>query len=148
MIIVPANRRNQDMFPRFFNDIFENDFAPVFGQIEKNFNTPKVNILETENGYQIELAQAGMAKEDLKVSVENNNELVISIEKKAQDNKADQKKTYLRREFTTASFRKVFILPDDVDVEKISAKMENGVLTLDLVKKEKVVPTPRQINIC
>ena len=151
MIIVPATRRHQDMFPRFFNDLFENDFAPVFADEFKQFNAPKVNIIETENGYQIELAQAGMTKEGLKVSVENENELTISIEKKneqnAQDDKQATKKTYLRREFSTESFTKVFILPEDVDVDKISAKMENGVLTLDLVKKEKVVPQPRQINI-
>lgn len=146
MIFVPANRRNQDMFPGFFNDLFVNDFAPVFNQMEKQFNTPKINISETKDGYQIELAQAGMAKEDLKVSVENNNELVISIEKKNNDKQQD-KRTYLRRDFTTTSFRKVFFLPEDVDIEKISAKMENGVLTLDLAKKVKVVPSPRQINI-
>ena len=114
---------------------------------------PAVNIIENEKDYRIELAAPGMSKDDLKVSINEDNELVIAFEKQNgnenKDEKKEQKGTYLRREFSYTSFRQSFTLPDDVDREGIAATMEHGVLTVELPKKDttKETPASRQIEI-
>ena len=113
----------------------------------KQFASPAVNIIENEKDYEIEVAAPGMSKEDFKVRLENDNELVISLEKKNEDK--HEKKNYLRREFSYASFKQAFIIPDEVKAEGIGAAMVDGVLRITLPKKEVTVKTPasRQIEI-
>ena len=134
--MLPA-RRNQYWLPSIFNDIFDDDFMGYTPA--KQFASPAVNIIENEKDYQIEVAAPGMSKEDFKVRLENDNELVISLEKK----------NYLRREFSYASFKQAFIIPDEVEAEGINAAMVDGVLKITLPKKEATVKTPasRQIEI-
>ena len=142
--MLPA-RRNQYWLPSIFNDIFDDDFMGYTPA--KQFASPAVNIIENEKDYQIEVAAPGMSKEDFKVRLENDNELVISLEKKNEDK--HEKKNYLRREFSYASFKQAFIIPDEVEAEGIGAAMVDGVLRITLPKKEVTVKTPasRQIEI-
>lgn len=142
--MLPA-RRNQYWLPSIFNDIFDDDFMGYTPA--KQFASPAVNIIENEKDYQIEVAAPGMSKEDFKVRLENDNELVISLEKKNEDK--HEKKNYLRREFSYASFKQAFIIPDEVEAEHIGAAMVDGVLKITLPKKEVTVKTPasRQIEI-
>ena len=142
--MLPA-RRNQYWLPSIFNDIFDDDFMGYTPA--KQFASPAVNIIENEKDYQIEVAAPGMSKEDFKVRLENDNELVISLEKKNEDK--HEKKNYLRREFSYASFKQSFIIPDEVEAEGIGAAMVDGVLKITLPKKEATVKTPasRQIEI-
>jgi len=142
--MLPA-RRNQYWLPSIFNDIFDDDFMGYTPA--KQFASPAVNIIENEKDYQIEVAAPGMSKEDFKVRLENDNELVISLEKKNEDK--HEKKNYLRREFSYASFKQAFIIPDEVEADHIGAAMVDGVLKITLPKKEVVVKTPasRQIEI-
>ncbi len=142
--MLPA-RRNQYWLPSIFNDIFDDDFMGYTPA--KQFASPAVNIIDNEKDYQIEVAAPGMSKEDFKVRLENDNELVIALEKKNEDK--HEKKNYLRREFSYASFKQAFIIPDEVDAEKIGAAMVDGVLKITLPKKEVTVKTPatRQIEI-
>ena len=142
--MLPA-RRNQYWLPSIFNDIFDDDFMNYTPA--KQFASPAVNIIENEKDYQIEVAAPGMSKEDFKVRLENDNELVISLEKKNEDK--HEKKNYLRREFSYASFKQSFIIPDEVEAEGIGAAMVDGVLKITLPKKEVTVKTPasRQIEI-
>ena len=142
--MLPA-RRNQYWLPSLFNDIFDDDFMNYTPA--KQFASPAVNIIENEKDYQIEVAAPGMSKEDFKVRLENDNELVISLEKKNEDK--HEKKNYLRREFSYASFKQAFIIPDEVEAEGINAAMVDGVLKITLPKKEVSVKTPasRQIEI-
>ena len=142
--MLPA-RRNQYWLPSLFNDIFDDDFMGYTPA--KQFASPAVNIIENEKDYQIEVAAPGMSKEDFKVRLENDNELVISLEKKNEDK--HEKKNYLRREFSYASFKQSFIIPDEVEAEGIGAAMVDGVLKITLPKKEVTVKTPasRQIEI-
>ena len=141
-----AARRNQDWLPSILNGFFDDDFMGFTPA--KQFASPAVNVLEDDKEYQIELAAPGMTKDDFKVRLENNDELVISLEKK-EEHKEGKKKNYLRREFSYASYRQSFIVPEEVDVQKIGAKMEDGVLKISLPKKEEVVkfPASRQIEI-
>ncbi|MBQ3723791.1 MAG: Hsp20/alpha crystallin family protein [Bacteroidales bacterium] len=141
-----AHRRNQDWLPSVFNEFFDDDLWRVTPA--KQFASPAVNILENEKDYEVEIAAPGMTKDDFKVRVENDNELVISLEKK-EEHKEGKKKNYLRREFSYASYHQTFIIPEEVEVGKIAAAMNDGVLTITLPKKEEVTRTPvsRQIEI-
>ncbi len=124
-------RRNQNWLPSVFNDLFDNN-----DWIERThaITSPAVNVIERENEYSVEIAAPGMTKDDFNVHLDEEGNLVISLEKK-MNNEEKENGHYLRREFSYSQFRQVMILPDDVDRDKISAHVENGVLTVDLLKK-------------
>lgn len=146
--------RNQNWLPSLFNDFFGDEWMSMQ---HKHASVPAINIIENEKDFRVELAVPGTTKEDFKVNVNADNELVISLEKRSEkeekegdkDKKEGHRGTYLRREFSYTSFQQSFSLPDDVDRQKISAKVENGVLTIDLPKKEvtPAAPVSHQIEI-
>ena len=133
MIMMPV-RRTQNWLPSIFNDFFDNDWM-----VKANATAPAINVFETEKEYKVELAAPGMTKEDFNVHIDEENNLVISMEKKTEnkeESNKDEKKEgrYLRREFSYSKFQQTMILPDDVDKEKISAQVENGVLNINQPK--------------
>ena len=133
MIMMPV-RRTQNWLPSIFNDFFDNDWM-----VKANATAPAINVFETEKEYKVELAAPGMTKEDFNVHIDEENNLVISMEKKTEnkeESNKDEKKEgrYLRREFSYSKLQQTMILPDDVDKEKISAQVENGVLNINLPK--------------
>ena len=143
-------RRNQAWIPSIFGDLFE-DFAVAPA---RQFASPAVNIKENDAAFEIEIAAPGMTREDFSVRVDNDEELVIALERKAEEEKAEdkegkRKENYLRREFSYASYRQAFTLPDSIDREAISANMNNGVLGIVLPKKtpEQQLPASRSIEI-
>lgn len=140
-----SSRNSQNWFPSIFNEIFDNDFLNLTPA--KQFASPAVNVIENEKDYQIELAAPGMAKGDFSIRLENENELSIKLEKKSEQK--DEKKNYLRREFSYSSYQRSFIVPEEVDAGKITATMNDGVLSITLPKKEVTAKTPatRQIEI-
>ena len=121
--------RNQNWLPSLFNDFFGDEWM---GMQHKHASVPAINIIENEKDFRVELAVPGTTKEDFKVNVNADNELVISLEKRSEkeekegdkDKKEGHRGTYLRREFSYTSFQQSFSLPDDVDRQKISAKVE------------------------
>ena len=127
MIMMPV-RRTQNWLPSIFNDFFDNDWM-----VKANATAPAINVFETEKEYKVELAAPGMTKEDFNVHIDEENNLVISMEKKTENKEEKKEGRYLRREFSYSKFQ-TMILPDDVDKEKISAQVENGVLNIDLPK--------------
>ena len=128
MIMMPV-RRTQNWLPSIFNDFFDNDWM-----VKANATAPAINVFETEKEYKVELAAPGMTKEDFNVHIDEENNLVISMEKKTENKEEKKEGRYLRREFSYSKFQQTMILPDDVDKEKISAQEENGVLNIDLPK--------------
>lgn len=125
-------RRNQNWLPDIFNDFFDNNW------VEKTSNSlPAVNVIEKANEYKVELAAPGLTKEDFDVHIDEDNNLVINVEKKHEENEKTKDGRYLRREFSYSKFQRTLILPDDVDKEKISAKVENGLLNVELPKVRK-----------
>ena len=144
--MVPARRNNQNWLPSIFNEFFDNEWLE-----KRNTTAPAVNIIENEDEFRIEVAAPGMTKEDFHVDVNPDNELVISMEKKNEEKEEDPKKkgTYLRREFSYSRFQQSLLLPDNVETEKISAKVEHGVMTIDIPKKkvEEKAPASRRIEI-
>lgn len=122
---------NQNWLPSFFNDFFDNDWMT-----KANATAPAINVIESESDYKVEVAAPGMTKDDFRIHLSEDNELVISMEKKSETNDEDKKnKKYLRREFSYSKFEQSLVLPDDVEKEKISANVTDGVLTIDLPKR-------------
>ncbi|MBR4525328.1 MAG: Hsp20/alpha crystallin family protein [Bacteroidales bacterium] len=138
-------RRNQAWIPSVFGDLFD-DFAVMPA---KQFASPAVNIKETDKAFEIEIAAPGMTKEDFTIRVDNDEELVIALEKKHENKEEHKGENYLRREFSYASYHQAFTLPDNIDVENIKAAMNNGILGIELPKKtpDKQIPASRQIAI-
>ena len=138
-------RRNQDWLPTLFNGWFDNDEWMT----RANATAPAINVFETEKAYEVELAAPGMKKENFNVHIDEENNLVISMEKKDENEENKKNGRYLRREFSYTKFQQTMILPDDVDREKIVAHVENGVLHIDLPKftKEEKEKAKRVIDI-
>jgi HSP20 family protein len=120
----------------FFNDFFDTDMMP-----RMNATAPAVNVKESDKGYVMEIAAPGLKKEYCRVSLDKDGNLNLKIEdkfeRKEEDKAEDKKEHYLRREFNYSNYEQTYVLPEDVDKEKISAKVENGILTVDLPKMSK-----------
>ena len=119
---------NQNWLPSIFNDFFDNNWME-----KANATAPAINVVESDKDYNVEVAVPGMTKEDFNIHLGDENELVISMEKKVENEDKDNKK-YLRREFSYTKFQQSLYLPDNVDKEKITANVANGVLTIELPK--------------
>ena len=133
--------RNSAWLPTVFNDFFDNDFMP-----KANATAPAINVKESDKAYIVELAAPGMKKDDFQVHVNEEGNLVIKMESKHEDEEKNTR--YLRREFSYSKFEQALILPDDVDKEQIAARVDNGVLTVDLPRIVEEKPkVARQINI-
>ena len=130
--------------PDIFNDFFDNSWME-----RPTYTAPAINVIESENEYDVELAAPGLTKDDFNVHVDADNNLQIRMEKKTETKEGKKHGRYLRREFSYEKFQQTLLLPDDVDAEKIEAKVENGVLNVHLPKMVKVEkPNPvKQIAI-
>lgn len=108
---------------------------------------PAVNVRESQDSFEVEMAAPGMAKKDFRIELDNNL-LTISSEKK-NENEHKEGERYTKREFSYQSFQRSFTLPKDVvDVDKIQARYEDGMLRLSIPKKEEAKPRPpKQIAI-
>ena len=137
-------RRTQNWLPSIFNDFFDNEWM-----VKANATAPAINVIESEKDYKVEVAAPGMTKDDFNIRIDEDNNLVISMEKKAENKDEKKDGRYLRREFSYSKFQQTMILPDNVDKEKISAQVENGVLAIDLPKlsEEDIKKPQRTIEI-
>ncbi len=134
--MVPSRRvYNQNWLPSMFNDFFDNDWME-----KSNATAPAINVLENEHSYDLELAAPGMTKDDFKVSLDENGDLVINMEKKQENNDEKKHGHYLRREFSYSKFQQTMLLPEDADREKINAQVEHGVLKVNIPKVVKDEP--------
>ena len=125
------NRGNQNWLPDVFGDFFDNNYMR-----RPSGTAPAINVLEGRNDYRVELAAPGMRKEDFRITINSEGDLEIQMEKRHNDSDSQKANEYrfLRREFNYTRFSQTLILPDDVDKEKIEAKMSDGVLTIILPK--------------
>jgi HSP20 family protein len=138
---------NRKPFEGTFNNFVDDLFAefPVLYKNEQNWKgTVPVNIKETDKNYSIEIVAPGFEKTDFKVSLEQQL-LTISAEKKNEVKEENEKQ--IRSEYSYRSFKRSFTLDEKTDGTKIDAKYVNGVLTLNLPKKEEVKPAVKEINI-
>ena len=144
MTFVKVNNPLAKNLDGFVNDIF-NEFPATFGRTfrEDVFQFPPVNIIENTNAYHLEVAAPGWQKENFNVKLDGNL-LTISAEKKEEVK--DETAKVVRKEYSNKSFKRSFTLDEKIDASNISAKYENGVLKLDLPKKE-IVNSSKDITI-
>jgi len=140
-------KRTDNWIPSVFDDLFNTDWFEdrrTLSRLGKNI--PAVNVKETENSFLVEVAAPGKKKEDFKIEL-NHNLLSISSETK-EEHKSEEKEKFTRREFSYSSFKRSFTLPDSIDNSKIKANYENGVLKIELPKREEAkIETNRLIEI-
>ena len=123
-----VTRRNQDFMPTLFNELMNwNDTT---------YSTPRMNIMETKDNYKLELCIPGLTKEDVKLSIDAEGNLVVEMVKENKSEKKEDKEEmrYLRHEFSVEHFRQTVMLPEDIHKEQISAKVENGILDIVIPK--------------
>ena len=119
-----------------FDHTFENDLMPNFN---KGITLPAVNIKETTNEYILELAAPGMKKEDFNIEIDHK---LLSISSEQSETKNTEETNYTRREFGYSSFKRSFNLPETVDATKVSASYNDGILMVNLPKREEAIPKP------
>jgi len=120
-----VTRRNQDFMPTLFNELMNwNDTT---------YSTPRMNIMETKDNYKLELCIPGLTKEDVKLSIDVEGNLVVEMVKETKNEKKEEMR-YLRHEFSVEHFRQTVMLPEDIHKENISAKVENGILDIVIPK--------------
>lgn len=127
-----------------FDDFFDTDWMPRL-----NSTAPAVNVKESDKAYTMELATPGLKKEYCRINVDDDGNLHIQIENKFEHKEEEHKTHYLRREFSYSNYEQSYVLPDNVERDKISAKVENGVLTIVMPKetKEEEKKNQRQIEV-
>lgn len=145
MTLVKFNngQKNYSVNP-FFNDVFDTILNDRFLGGKQLSQVPAVNIAETENQFQIELAVPGLKKEDFKINLEKN-VLSVSAEKKSEN--VEEGKKYSKREYNYTSFIRSFTLPESVDHSKIEAEYVDGILKLNVAKREEAKIQTREIAV-
>ncbi|HTM98834.1 MAG TPA: Hsp20/alpha crystallin family protein [Pedobacter sp.] len=136
--------KNEGVLMPSFNNVFDSIFTDSFFSGRDIAVVPAVNICETPDHFQIELAAPGLVKEDFKINLERNL-LSISVEKEQENQQ--QGKNFSRREFSYTSFVRSFTLPESADENNIEAKYNDGILLLQIAKREEAKVTTRQISI-
>jgi HSP20 family protein len=128
----------------FFNDVFDSILNDSFLGDKLVARVPAVNIAETENEFNVELAAPGLKKEEFKISLDKN-VLTVSSEKKTEN--VEEGKKFSKREYSYNSFSRSFTLPESADHSKIEADYTDGILTLIITKKEEAKFQSREIAI-
>jgi HSP20 family protein len=127
-------------------------FNELMNWNDTTYSTPRMNIMETKDNYKLELCIPGLTKDDVKLSIDAEGNLVVEMTKETKNEKKENKEEmrYLRHEFSVEHFRQTVMLPEDIHKEQISAKVENGILDIVIPKvtmeeKKQAVQT---IEIC
>ena len=129
-------------FATVFDDFRNSDFATP-----KGCTAPAVNVKESKDAYIMEVAAPGIKKEFCRVSINNDGNLSVAIENKQEHKDEDKKHHYLRREFSYTNYEQNYTLPDDVVKDNISAKVEDGILTITMPKAIQPEPTAKSIEV-
>ncbi|MBU2973888.1 MULTISPECIES: Hsp20/alpha crystallin family protein [Zobellia] len=133
-------KRNNLAFPSLMNEIFKPDW---FGGMENvATSTPAVNIKDNEKSFELDLIVPGRKKEDFNIEVDNE---LLTISAELKDEKEVKEENYTRREFRFSSFKRAFTLPESINVDDIKADYVDGVLKIELPKKEEALPKPKRL---
>ena len=132
MLLVRRNN-NQNWLNNWFDDsLFNTDWMP-----RVNGTAPAVNVKETAEDYTMEVAVPGLKKEWVRMDIDAEGYLHVAIENKMEHKDSDKHSHYLRREFAYSNYEQNYTLPDDVDREKITASVKDGVLEIVMPKNVK-----------
>lgn len=139
-----AKWKNTNLFPdlgSFIDPFFSR--RDYLGD-ETQFNVPAVNVSETDNAFELEMAVPGKSKDDFEITIENNM-LIISSE--SEDSSETAEKNFTRKEYSYSSFKRSFSLPENVKSDKIDAKYQDGVLKLSIPKTAATVKDAKKIKV-
>jgi HSP20 family protein len=139
-----ANGQKNHAVNPFFHDVFDSIVNDSFLSDKLSSRVPAVNISETENQFHIELAAPGLKKEDFKISLDKN-VLSVSADKKVEN--VEEGKKFSKREYSYNSFTRSFTLPEVADQSNIEAEYTDGVLKLNVAKKEEAKIQSREISV-
>lgn len=143
MTLVKFNNKTRNTAP-YFNNVFDSLFSEALEKNQSIKKVPNVNIYEAANEYKIELAAPGLNKEDFKIDLKKDN-LSVWAEKKTEN--VDIQKDYTRKEFEYNSFARSFVLPEGIDVDKITAEYVNGILSITIGKLDEAKHTQKEIVV-
>jgi HSP20 family protein len=144
--LTPASRSSSALarsFDRLFDDTFER-LAGTTGDGEVAQRSPALDVAETEHGYSVSLDLPGVAKQDVKVTIDGRR-VSVSAQTQREETKKDNERV-IYRERSATSFARTFALPEEVDQEQSQAKLDNGVLSLTLVKKRVAATKQLAVN--
>jgi HSP20 family protein len=127
------------LFPSIFDEFLRPDWA---GGLQTKMNIPAVNILENENSFEIQLESAGRKKEDFKLEIDNQ---ILTISSETKSEVVNDVTKFTRKEFSLSAFTRSFTLPESVNEDEVKANYENGILTIELPKKEEALPKPKKL---
>ena len=139
-------KRNKDLFPTLFNDLFDSDVFMKPSLAQTGMSVPAVNIKETPEAYIIEMAAAGMNKDDFNIDLDRN-VIRISSEKTVENTEENKDENYTRKEFSYESFSRSFVLPEAANREDIAATYKDGVLLVNIAKKDEAKLLPKSIKV-
>ena len=129
-MLLARRNNNSDWLTNWFEDnFFDTDLMPRTSSI-----APATNIKENEKAYTMEVAAPGLKKEWVRINLDNDGNLCIAIENKMEHKNEDKHEHYLRREFSYSNYQQCYTLPEDADREKISAKVADGILEVEIPK--------------
>lgn len=128
-------------FTTVLDEIFNRSLGDFVG-FDNTQTIPAVNIKETDELFILEMAAPGFVKADFNVTLEND-QLIISAERKTEEDKKESK--WARKEFHYEKFSRRFTLPETANLNQITASYENGVLVLDIAKKEEAKVQPAKV---
>lgn len=133
--------KNNTFWPStsFFDDFLTKDLFDWSGPANNGGSIPRVNIVETNDDFRVEMAAPGMKKDDFHIELDND---TLTIHSEVSNEEENQNYNYTRREFSYRSFRRSFYLPNTVEADKIEAKYKDGLLSLVIPKKEEARKKP------
>ena len=139
-----ARRNNNDWMSNFFDNFFDDSWMP-----RTKATAPAVNVKVNDKAYVMEIAAPGLKKDYCRISINSDGNLEVKLEDKFEHKQEDSKEHYLRREFCYSNYEQTYELPDDVDRNKITAKVNDGILSIELPKKEEQKAESKQtIEVC
>jgi len=141
-----SNPKNRSMDP-WMNNVFETLFSEPFLETRLINKVPAVNISESKTGYRIELAAPGLKKGDFKINLEKDILSVSAEQKEDKSENSDEKKRFSKREFNFQSFTRSFNIPESINTTDIQASYEDGILSINLIKKEEEIVKQRFIEV-
>ncbi len=139
------NKKRRPFSDLLFTDFFDTDNFFRDGLWSKPIDEPSLNIVETDDEFEVELAAPGLSKNDFEVTIDDGY-LNISTEK--SESKEEKDKNYTRKEFSYNSFKRSLLLPESVEQDEVKATYKNGILKFNLAKKESAkMNTSRKVEV-
>ena len=143
MTLVNFKNRTRNTAP-YFNNVFDSLFSDALTKNKMVEKSPNVNISEDESAYVIDIAAPGLKKEDFQINLKKD---TLSVWAEVKLEETEIAKDFTRKEFDYSSFARSFNLPDTADGDKITAEYKDGILNINIGKKDNAKLQNREIVV-